>query len=68
MTASNELPDVRALAVQFNCNPSTIWRKVANGTFPKPIKFGPGMTRWSGAEIAAMIEAKLAERGKPQAA
>ena len=60
--------DVRALAAQFDCNPSTIWRKAANGTFPKPIRFGAGMTRWSGAEIDAMIEAKLAERTKPRAA
>ena len=60
--------DVRALAAQFGCNPSTIWRKVASGTFPQPIKFGPGMTRWSGAEIDAMIEAKLAERAAPRAA
>ena len=68
MTASNEFHDVRTVAAQFACDPSTIWRKVANGTFPQPIRFGTGMTRWSGAEIDAMIEAKLAERGKPQAA
>ena len=63
-----EFYNVRAVAAQFGCNPSTIWRKVADGTFPKPIKFGSGMTRWSGAEIAAMISAKLAERDKPGAA
>ena len=60
--------DVRAVAAQFGCNPSTIWRKVANGTFPRPIKFGSGMTRWSGTEIDTMISAKLAERDKPRAA
>lgn len=27
-------------------SPSTLWRKVADGTFPKPVKLSPGCTAW----------------------
>ena len=49
------------LAKILGCSRTTVWRRVADGTLPKPIKIG-GMTRWSQAEIAAVIEAALAAR------
>ena len=52
MTTSKKFPDVRDLAEEFNCNPSTIWRRVADGTLPKPFKIG-GLTRWVPEEIDA---------------
>ncbi len=55
MTTSKKFPDVRDLAAEFNCNPSTIWRRVADGTFPKPIKIG-GLTRWVPEEIDAVVD------------
>ncbi|HEC07861.1 MAG TPA: AlpA family transcriptional regulator [Thiolapillus brandeum] len=30
---------------------STIWRRVSEGTFPKPIKLGPRATGWIESEI-----------------
>lgn len=27
-------------------SPATLWRKVADGTFPKPLKLSPGCTAW----------------------
>ncbi len=67
MTASNDFPDVRDLATEFHCSPSTIWRRVADGTFPKPIKIG-GLTRWVRPEIAAVVDRAKRERDKPKAA
>ena len=45
------------------CSPSTIWRRVADGTLPKPTKIG-GLTIWCEAEVDAVIEAALAARGE----
>ncbi len=59
--------DVRDLAEEFNCNPSTIWRRVADGTLPKPIKIG-GLTRWVRPEIDTVIDRAKAVRDDPEAA
>ena len=61
------LVDVRSVAELIGSSPSSVWRRVNDGTLPRPIKFG-GMTRWSLAEIEAVITAKLAERDEPEAA
>ena len=67
MTASKKFPDVRDLATEFNCNPSTIWRRVADGTLPKPFKIG-GLTRWVPEEIDAVIDRAKRARNTPEAA
>ena len=67
MTTSKKFPDVRDLAEEFNCNPSTIWRWVADGTFPKPIKIG-GLTRWVGEETEAVIDRAKRTRDEAGAA
>ncbi len=35
---------------------ATMWRGVKAGPFPKPIKLGKFIARWSRAELAAYIE------------
>ena len=37
------LPVVRGL---FACSPITVWRRVRNGTLPKPVKLSPRVTAW----------------------
>lgn len=32
---------------------ATLWRWVANGTFPKPVSLGPGVTAWTSSSVAA---------------
>ena len=39
------------LAEQLPISASTLWRKVRAGSFPKPIKFGPGITAWRVSDI-----------------
>lgn len=56
-----QLGDVREVANALHCSVATVWRGVAAGELPKPIKIG-GRTLWSLPEIEALIEAKLAER------
>jgi prophage regulatory protein len=41
---------------------STIWVKVAEGTFPQPVRFGARCTRWVAAEIEAWKAKLIAER------
>jgi prophage regulatory protein len=53
--------NIRDIAERFGVVPSTIWRWVKDGFFPRPYKFGPGTTRWRDEDIRA-FEAKSATR------
>lgn len=56
------LGDVKAVAARIGgCHTSTVWRKVASGDLPKPIRIG-GRTLWDLREIDALVEAKIAAR------
>ena len=37
---------------------TTLWRKVAAGLFPKPVKLSEGVTAWKVEDIRAWMEAK----------
>ncbi|TBB88094.1 helix-turn-helix transcriptional regulator [Rhizobium ruizarguesonis] len=39
-----------------------IWRKVKDGSFPRPIKVGAGRSAWVDSEIDAWIEQRMAAR------
>ncbi len=45
----------------IGCSKSSFWRRVADGTFPQPVKFG-GLSRWLKADIIEAIEAAKAKR------
>ena len=49
----------KQLAARFGVHPKTPWRWAREGTFPKPVKLTPGVTRWRVADV----EAWEAERG-----
>lgn len=38
--------------------PTTLWRWVRNGNFPKPQKIGPHTTAWRAEDVRAWIEQK----------
>ena len=38
-------------------NPATLYRGVRNGRYPKPVKVGPGSSRWLRAECEAALQA-----------
>ena len=58
------LLDVKAVAALFQASPSTIWRRVNDGTMPRPVRIG-GMTRWARDEIDAVID--RAKRARDEA-
>jgi prophage regulatory protein len=39
----------------FPFSSATLWRKVKDGTFPKPVKLGPRITAWRVDDIRAII-------------
>lgn len=41
---------------------STIYAKIKEGTFPKPVPVGPGGVRWIASEVEDFISQKIAER------
>ena len=54
-------------AGMLGCSKATFWRRVADGTIPRPVKIG-GMSRWPKSEIDAVIERAKAERDQGEAA
>lgn len=48
-------------ATMLGCSKSTLWRRVSDGTIPRPVKIG-GMSRWLQSEIKAVIEQAIAKR------
>ncbi len=57
--AQPELLSVRQVATILGLGVSTVWRGVAKGTFPEPIKIC-GSTRWRRSDIDALIAAEAA--------
>jgi prophage regulatory protein len=55
-----QLLKVEEVARRFAVSAREIWRGVADGTFPKPIKLGPKTTRWLESEILSHLQ-KLKE-------
>jgi predicted DNA-binding transcriptional regulator AlpA len=48
-------------ALMLGCSKATFWRRVADGTIPRPVKIG-GTSRWPKSEILKVIETAIAER------
>lgn len=45
---------------------SSIYRMIADGTFPAPVPIGQRARAWSSAEISAWIAARIAQRDSVQ--
>jgi predicted DNA-binding transcriptional regulator AlpA len=56
MPYDQSLYDIDDVCATFKCSASTIWRWIAAGTFPAPIKIG-GISRWTHAAISGVISA-----------
>jgi predicted DNA-binding transcriptional regulator AlpA len=48
------LPTVTAL---FACHAATIWRRVAAGDLPQPVRLGPRVTAWRVGDLRAKLAA-----------
>jgi prophage regulatory protein len=57
------LPEVMAATGESR---STIYKRISDGKFPKPVKLGPKSVGWVEEEIAAYNEARIAARDTGQ--
>ncbi len=54
------------LAEILGCSRTTVWRRVADGTLPKPVKLG-GLSRFVLSEQIGVVEAAMAARDEEAA-
>lgn len=57
---------MRELVAKTGLARSTIYLKVKQGTFPRPIKLGVSAAGWLEDEVDEWIHARITERGAPQ--
>lgn len=61
MQITDPLLTARESAAALQVSVPTFWRRVADGTVPKPVKIG-ALSRWPQSEIAGVIEKAKAIR------
>jgi len=54
--ASVKLLTVRQVAEALAVHPRSIWRLVASGTLPRPVRLGPKLVRWRLRDVESAIE------------
>ena len=59
MDSSNKLLRISAVSEITTLAKSTIWLKIAQGTFPKPIKLSPAISVWKESDIEAWINSHI---------
>lgn len=60
LSGFDQLPDVAqvrqpVVEALFGISSATVWRRVGNGTLPKPRKFGPRTTTWNVGELREIL-------------
>jgi predicted DNA-binding transcriptional regulator AlpA len=50
------------LSTCYPVSPATLWRKVKDGTFVRPVKLSARITAWSRAEVQAWFEQQGAQK------
>lgn len=61
MEITDPLLTARESAAYLQISVPTFWRRVADGTVPKPVKIG-ALSRWPRSEVVAVIETAKAQR------
>jgi predicted DNA-binding transcriptional regulator AlpA len=61
MNITDPLLTAREGAAYLQISVPTFWRRVADGTIPRPVKLG-GLSRWPQSEITSVIEQAKAQR------
>jgi len=62
MTTVDPLLKATEVAKMLNISVTSIYRRMADGTLPKPIKLG-SLSRWSKADIARVVETAREQAG-----
>ena len=64
----DEVATCRLIGGTKPIHPSTLWRGVKNGLYPRPIPVGPNMRRWRKSKLVAVIAAAEREAEEEAAA
>lgn len=56
------LLNVREVAGILGISIPSVWRRVSDGTLPRPLKLG-GLSRWQLSDVETAIDAAIAKRG-----
>ena len=63
---SDDLLDLKAACAFYGgtrpINPATLYRGIRKGRYPRPIKVGPGSSRWLRSECEAALREMIAGR------
>ena len=66
MTKTTEIKRRPEVEAKTGLSRSSIYEKMKNGTFPKPVKLGPRAVGWLETEVDAWIKERISQRGKAQ--
>lgn len=55
----------KAVCNQYPISPASLWRKVKNGSFPKPVKLSQGITAFRNSDLAEWEKDPLNYTAKP---
>lgn len=55
----------KAVCAQYPISPASLWRKVKNGSFPKPVKLSEGITAFKILDLAEWEKDPLNYKAKP---
>jgi prophage regulatory protein len=59
MNSSSNLLRISCVSEKTTLAKSTIWLKIAQGAFPKPIKLSPAISVWRESDIDAWIDSHI---------
>lgn len=53
----SDLLNIKAVCAKLGgVHPATVYRRVNDGTLPKPVKIGPRVARWMADEVEAALQ------------
>lgn len=55
----------KAVTIKYPISPASMWRKVKNGSFPKPVKLSAGITAFKNSDLAEWEQDPLNYKAKP---
>ena len=61
---NDEYKRAKAVCFKYPLSPASLWRKVKDGTFPKPIKLSAGITAWRNSDLLEWEKDPLNYRAK----
>lgn len=64
---SRRLIRLPAVIDQTGLSRATIYRRVADGSFPKPVPLGNSLSAWVSDEVDAWVDARITARDCPTA-